>query len=84
MKLDVNKIDCVVPSKLQYLWNVQPLLNQVEPDHTANTWVQLLQLPNDFSHDEALLLCQLSSDEWVAWVPQHGEIVLHTHQFCSI
>lgn len=47
-------------------------------------WVKLLELPSDYSHDEALLLCQQSADQWVAWVPQHGEVVLHSHQFCSL
>ena len=45
-------------------------------------WVQLLELPNPFSFNEALLLCQRSEDQWVAWIPNHGEAVLNTHQFC--
>jgi len=45
-------------------------------------WVHLLELPNPFSFDEALLLCQSSGDRWVAWIPNHGEAVLNTRQFC--
>lgn len=82
MKLDIHKID-FVSSELQQQWNVK-LLNQIQPEFTANNWVQLRELPSDFSHDEALLLCPLSNDEWVAWVPQHGEIVLHAHQFYAL
>lgn len=74
MKLDINSPNCVV----QPLWTIRSL-NQ--PQVRANTWVQLVELPSDFSHDEALLLCQLSNDEWVAWIPQHGETVLQRHQF---
>jgi hypothetical protein len=42
----------------------------------------LLDLPSAFSFDEALLLCQCSAREWVAWIPDSGEEVLHTSQFC--
>ncbi|GAC1467255.1 MAG: hypothetical protein NVS2B14_16120 [Chamaesiphon sp.] len=51
-------------------------------EYKASTWVQLLQLPSSFSFDEALLLCQHSEDEWLAWIPDHGEAVLNTSQFC--
>jgi len=39
--------------------------------------------PTDFSADEALLLCQASETEWVAWVPDHGEILLTIDQICQ-
>ncbi|WRH67942.1 MAG: hypothetical protein RSE13_06510 [Planktothrix sp. GU0601_MAG3] len=32
------------------------------------TWVQMREKPNPYSHDQALLLCQVTEDEWVAWV----------------
>lgn len=47
-----------------------------------NTWVQLLELPHPFAHEEALLLCQHSESEWVAWIPDFGEAILNTKQFC--
>lgn len=53
------------------------------PRIEANTWVHLLQLPSDFAFDEAFLLCQVSFDEWLAWVPDHGEVRLSTQQFYS-
>lgn len=56
----------------------------LKPEYEANSWVKLLQLPNPFSDEEALLLCQQSEDEWVAWVPNHGETILRTNQFCHI
>ena len=46
-----------------------------------NVWVKLLVSLNPFCHEEALLLCQESEAEWLAWVPDHGEAVLHISQF---
>jgi hypothetical protein len=47
----------------------------------ASTWVQLREAPSPYSHDEALLLCQHSDTEWVVWIPDHGQMVLHRSQF---
>lgn len=44
-------------------------------------WVKLADWPNDDGDDEALLLCQQSEDEWVAWVTNHGETILNNSQF---
>lgn len=44
-------------------------------------WVKLAVLPSPYSNDEALLLCRQSEDEWVAWIPDHGEVVLHMSEF---
>lgn len=52
------------------------------PTPQANTWVRLIDLFDGFCHDEALLLCQESEAEWVAWIPDRGETILHTSQFC--
>jgi hypothetical protein len=49
--------------------------------YTRDTWVKLLQLPGEYAFDEAKLLCQESSDTWVAWVPDFGEVVLDRSQF---
>ena len=46
-----------------------------------SVWVKLATLPNPYSHDEALLLCRQSEDEWLAWIPDQGEIVLHVSEF---
>ncbi|ACK69906.1 hypothetical protein PCC7424_1464 [Gloeothece citriformis PCC 7424] len=39
-------------------------------------WIPLEELPSPFAHDEALLLCQLSKNRWVSWIPDHGEYIL--------
>ncbi|MDJ0568826.1 MAG: hypothetical protein QNJ53_07230 [Pleurocapsa sp. MO_192.B19] len=50
--------------------------------HLTDTWVKLLELPNPYSHDEALILCKHSESERVAWVPDHGEAIINNSQFC--
>ncbi len=50
----------------------------------AYSWVKLLEIPNPYSFDEALLLCQISNHEWLAWIPDHGETVLYTWQICEM
>ncbi len=44
-------------------------------------WVQLILLPDSMSYDQALLLSKQSDDEWLAWVPDYGEITLHVSEF---
>jgi hypothetical protein len=51
------------------------------PSFTPSTWIKLRELPGPFSADEALLLCQYSENQWLAWVPEYGEILLDTDQF---
>jgi hypothetical protein len=51
------------------------------PRIEARLWVRLLQKPSGFSFDEAFLLCQVSFDEWLAWIPDYGEARLHVSQF---
>ncbi len=63
-------------------WLSQPELITSQMECQTDTWVKLLELPSPFSHDEALLLCRHSEDKLVAWIPNHGEAVLHTSQFC--
>ncbi len=67
---------CSVPLDRSLSLTVQPRL-------TSQTWVRLLTLLNPFSHDEALLLCQHSESEWVAWIPDHGEAILSIYSFCA-
>jgi len=73
MKLDFDRPDFAIQARRQTLEGLQQL--------KASTWVKLLQLPNPFSFDEALLLCPVSEDEWLVWIPDHGEALLHTRQF---
>ncbi len=51
---------------------------------SATVWVKLLELPNPYSDDEALLLCQHSEREWVVWIPNHGEAVIPETSFCRL
>lgn len=54
------------------------------PRIEANIWVRLLQKPSPYDFDEALLLCQVSNDEWLAWIPEYGQIQLKVHQFHTL
>jgi hypothetical protein len=51
--------------------------------HEPSTWVHLLESPSPFAYEEAFLLCQKSEDEWIAWIPDFGEIVLKIGEFCT-
>lgn len=55
-----------------------------EPELQESTWVQLHELPSPYSYDQALLLCQHSDTEWIVWVPEHGEMLLHRSQFDQV
>ena len=53
------------------------------PKFAASTWVRLFNPPTAFSFDEAWLLCQSSEEKWLAWIPDYGEILLSTYEFCA-
>ncbi|ACK67798.1 hypothetical protein PCC8801_3848 [Rippkaea orientalis PCC 8801] len=62
-----------------------PILNSDRatiPPLESNMWVRLLEPLSLFCYDEAILLCQLSEIEWIAWIPDHGESMLNIEQFC--
>jgi hypothetical protein len=48
---------------------------------TEAIWVKLKASPSPYSYPEALLLCEIGHQEWIAWVPDFGEIRLTTAQF---
>lgn len=77
---------CHLPIALDILRNVEWATPDPEAqlEFQPSTWVQLLKLPNPFSFGEALLLCQYSQNYWIAWVPDHGEILLHRNWFCVV
>ncbi len=84
MQLNSHKLNIGVQLKSQNLgWSLKPYKNQSPQEFKPDTWVKLLELPSRFSFEEALLLCQISEDEWVTWIPDHGEAVLHVSQFCQ-
>ncbi len=84
MKLDSEKPDFAVQSRR---WNLdftnKSFSNESPQSFAASSWVKLLQLPNPFSFEEALLLCPVSEDEWLVWIPDHGEAVLHNKAFIA-
>lgn len=85
MKLDFYQPKVALPQRLHPpYWSSQPEANTMESECSSSTWVKLQQCPTPYSHDEALLLCQHSDTEWIAWVPDYGEIVLHQCQFSEI
>lgn len=77
MKLDLQQ---KLGTQSGYSWSSES--NRSQTELVPNMWVQLLELPSNWSFDEALLLCQNSENEWVAWIPNHGEAMLQTSQFC--
>lgn len=77
MQLNSRKSKTATLVSSDQSWVIKSYLNDAQQKFQADTWVQLLELPSTFSFDEALLLCQISEDEWLAWIPDHGEAVLH-------
>jgi hypothetical protein len=58
------------------------LSTYISPKYKPSTWVKLFNPPTAFSFDEAFLLCEYSEDQWLAWIPDYGEILLGLHEFC--
>ncbi|BAY31648.1 hypothetical protein NIES37_08660 [Tolypothrix tenuis PCC 7101] len=84
MKLDFDRPSFAVPFKRQNLNCIsKPYTPEQSQQVCASRWVKLLQLPNPYSFDEALLLCAVSKHEWLAWIPDHGEVVLHISEFTA-
>lgn len=65
-------------------WFSKPENSTFKQELQAKTWVQLRELPSPYSHDEALLLCQHSDTEWIVWIPDHGEMILHRSQIGKV
>ena len=81
MKLDLSRPDCATRLAWHNLdWSSKSDLKSLQ-DFQPNSWVKLSELPNPYSFDEALLLCQVSPDQWLVWIPDHGEAQLHISQF---
>lgn len=49
-----------------------------------STWVNLLEPPTPNCYEEALLMCQYPDGHWAAWIPDFGEVKLHSGQFCRM
>ncbi len=50
-------------------------VKEIQPLQSGQ-WVQLEKVPSPFAQDEALLLCEISENRWLTWVPDHGEYLL--------
>lgn len=83
MKLDSrNSVVSLLPSQHPLNWLTRSEISTTE-DWQASTWVQLREPPSPYSHDEALLLCRHSDTEWIVWIPDHGQMILHRSQFAK-
>jgi hypothetical protein len=84
MKLEFRQPKVSSPLHLHPLnWSSKSEGSTTEPEWQASTWVQLRECPSPYSHDEALLLCQHSETEWIVWIPEYGEMILHRSQICE-
>ncbi|MBW4579970.1 MAG: hypothetical protein KME42_10415 [Tildeniella nuda ZEHNDER 1965/U140] len=91
MRLETEFRLCLQRQMLEQAWHtvtdrpdLQPLTSSTLPAIAPLTWVKLLQRPSAYSADEALLLCEAADHQWVAWIPDYGEIVLRREQFESL
>ncbi|HBE20908.1 MAG TPA: hypothetical protein DEG17_12635 [Cyanobacteria bacterium UBA11149] len=55
-----------------------------KPKYQPSTWVKLFNPPTAYSFDEAWLLCECDDNQWLAWIPDYGEILLKTDEFCGL
>jgi hypothetical protein len=82
MKLDSPNPGASVPLYRHPLnWSSKSDISPAKPEVEGATWVQLQEPPSPYSHDEALLLCRHSETEWIVWIPEYGEMVLHQSQY---
>ncbi len=87
MRLETEFRLCLQRQMLE--WALHNSADDVAPPPVSNgqfaiapsVWVKLLLLPEAFCSDEALLLCQYSDSQWLAWIPDYGEILLDRGQF---
>ena len=49
-----------------------------------STWVTVLEPSISSCYDEALLMCQYLDGYWAAWIPDVGEVKLHSGEFCRM
>jgi hypothetical protein len=44
-------------------------------------WVELRNPPAKYAEDMALLVCEVDADDWIAWVPGFGELLVNRSEF---
>lgn len=59
----------------------RPTLSPIQFKVQKPGWVKLRDQMTPFSFDEALLLCEEPEGDWIAWVPDFGEVRLSPDQF---
>ncbi len=73
-----------MPTNTSTIQLIDPMAHSADGDSfqpESDQWVALRNAPSDYSHNEALLLCETSLGEWIAWIPGFGEITLNRSQF---
>ena len=85
MRLETEFRLCLQRQGLERLWQTAPAQPSAacftQRAIDTSTWVQLLQPPSAYSSDEALLICPIDDNQWLAWIPDYGDIVLEYGQF---
>jgi hypothetical protein len=72
---------CFTEAGDAYIWNhLRRAIARSSHSNESERWVKLCH-PPDYSFDEALLVCQANAEEWVAWVPEVGIILLQSGEF---
>jgi hypothetical protein len=66
--------------RLQLEWLLRESC-EIGPDLEPSTWVKLIRPLGLLSSDQALLVCRVSQWQWLAWIPDWGEVVLESSQF---
>lgn len=89
IRLQLMQLESVVDDRLPYDRRTQccdsdlavnsPNVPSFDPE--PSTWVKLVQAINLFSSEEALLLCPLACNVWLAWIPDYGEAILARQAF---
>jgi hypothetical protein len=70
---------CPLPVSNPRLWEKYA---ESMPKFQPSSWVKLLHSPTAFSFDEAWLLCECGDNEWLAWIPDYGELVVRSEEIC--
>ena len=65
----------------QQAWKKLTACASLKSKPEPSSWVRLVSPPTAFSFDEAWLLCECSGSQWLAWIPDYGELLLSTDEF---
>ncbi|MGB3509107.1 MAG: hypothetical protein WBA93_07675 [Microcoleaceae cyanobacterium] len=65
-------------------WGACQYISQKSGVLKSGNWVSLFVVPSEYAHNEALLLCEVDEENWITWIPDHGEAELCLRQFCPL